>query len=90
MSYLGARLLMIHIDQFLVGNSRDGMPGVPDHLGLADFFKRHHVRPADVVEALQATGRGDAETVRQYVDEHSELAEWYSVPPPLAPKPGPT
>lgn len=80
MNYLGSRLLMAHIDQYLDGRS----PGGP--AGMADFFARHHVRPADVVEALQVSGRGDAATVEQYVKENPELAAWYSVTPRLAPQ----
>ena len=76
-NYLGARLLMLHIDQFLTGVSPGG------NVAMADFFQRHHVRPADVVSALEVTGRGDAATVAQYVSEHPELAEWYSTTPTL-------
>ena len=77
-NYLGARLLMVHIDQYLAGIS----PGGP--AGMADFFQRHHVRPEHVTEALEVSGRGDAATVAQYVSEHPELAAWYSNTPTLS------
>ena len=76
-NYLGSRLLMVHIDQYLSGAASGGVAG------MADFFQRHHVRPADVIEALQVAGRGDAETVAAFVREHPELADWYSVTPTL-------
>lgn len=76
-NYLGARLLMVHIDQYLSGASPGGVAG------MADFFARHHVRPADVANALEVTGRGDAATVAQYVSEHPELKGWYDITPSL-------
>lgn len=76
-NYLGARLLMVHIDQYLTGVTPGG------DVAMADFFARHHVRPADVVEALEVAGRGDAATVAQYVSEHPELKAWYDITPTL-------
>jgi hypothetical protein len=76
-NYLGARLLMVHIDQYLTGVTPGG------DAAMADFFQRHHVRPADVVNALEVTGRGDAATVAQYVSEHPELKAWYDITPTL-------
>lgn len=76
-NYLGSRLLMVHIDQFLSGSAPGG------DKAMADFFQRHHVRPADVVNALEVTGRGDAATVAQYVSEHPELKAWYDITPTL-------
>lgn len=86
-NYLGARLLWTHIDQFLRGISRNGTPGVADLRGMVEFFDLHHVRPADVAEALEVVGRGDAATVAEYVREHPELQSWYANAPKLTATP---
>ena len=70
-TYLPPDRLMQHIDQYLDGRSPGG------NAGLAAFFAQHHVTVADVVRALQVTGRGDAATVEWHVAQHPELAEWY-------------
>jgi hypothetical protein len=76
-NYLGSRLLMEHIDQYLDGRAPGGVAG------MGDFFGRHHVRPDDVVEALQVAGRGDFETVAQFVHDHPELKDWFTRSPRL-------
>lgn len=82
-NYLGSRLLMIHIDQYLSGVSPGGAAG------MAEFFMRHHIRPADVATALEVAGRGDAETVRIYVEDNPVMNSWYHVTPGLAPAQAP-
>ncbi len=73
-TYLPPDRLMQHIDQYLDGRSPGG------NAGLAAFFAQHHVTVADVVRALQVTGRGDAATVEWHVAQHPELQAWYSAP----------
>ena len=77
-SYLGNDLLMRHIDQYLGGSAPGGVEG------LADFLRQHNVTPSDVAEALQATGRGDASTVSQFVAGNPTLAGWASGAPATA------
>lgn len=77
-NYLGSRLIMAHIDQYIQGI----VPG--GNTAMIAFFNRHHIRPADVVTALEVTGRGDADTVKNYVAEHPEFQDWYNNAPKLA------
>ena len=75
-NYLGHALLWRYIQSYINGTDTELAPYTTGgHAGLAKFFQDETITPTDVVETLIATGSGDAEVLKAYVNEHTELLE---------------
>lgn len=71
-NYLGNGPLLAHMMQIFNGVTPGGMPA------LLDLFKRHKVRPDEVVQALEAANIGGPDTVADFVAKNPLFADWYS------------
>jgi len=68
-NYLGNGPLLA---QIFNGVSPGGMPA------LLDLFKRHKVRPDEVVQALEDARIGGPDTVADFVAKNPLFADWYA------------
>jgi len=71
-NYLGNGPLLAHMMQIFNGVSPGGMPA------LLDLFKRHKVRPDEVVQALEDARIGGPDTVADFVAKNPLFADWYA------------
>jgi len=71
-NYLGNAPLLAHMMQIFNGVTPGGMPA------LLDLFKRHKVRPDEVVQALEDARIGGPDTVADFVAKNPLFADWYS------------
>lgn len=70
-NYLGNGPLLAHMMQIFNGVAPGGLPA------LLDLFKRHKVRPDEVVQALEAANIGGPDTVAEFVAKNPMFADWY-------------
>lgn len=71
-NYLGNGPLLAHMMQIFNGVTPGGMPA------LLDLFKRHKVRPDEVVQALEDAHIGGPDTVADFVAKNPLFADWYT------------
>lgn len=71
-NYLGNGPLFVQIMQIFNGITPGGMPA------LLDLFKRHRVRPDEVVQALEEAKIGGADMVADFVSKNPLFADWYA------------